>query len=493
MFEAQHSHRQALSNLGAALAALIPLGAPAHAETAATSKIAVATSPGDLQPPRIQILRASAEAERGLIFIAPKFGPGIAGQQGPEIVDDQGRPVWFHALAGGDQAADFRVQQLRGEPVLTWTQGQGLGGVPTTPVVDYVVDRAYRIVATVRAGNGLNADQHELRLTPHNTALIVIYNPVPYDLSPFGGPSTGKVVDGVVQEIDVASGRVLFEWHSLDHVGLDESHAPVPAPAAVSPYDYFHINAVNLDEDGNLLISARNTWAIYKVSRRSGEVQWRLGGTKSNFALGEGVQFAWQHDPEPVDRDTVRIFDNEAGPAVLPQSRVIWVRHDRRRHVATLVRSIVHPDGLSAPSQGNSQALEDGHTFVGWGQLGRFSEFDGEGNLLFDASTPTGYDNYRSYRFEWHARPTTPPVATAHRNPDGTTTVHAIWNGATDVARWQVVGGPGPHSRGGLGSADWSGLDTSINIATRARQIAVIAEDAQGRVLGRSDLVAVGD
>src|SRR5450432_3223756 len=146
MFEAQHSHRQALSNLGAALAALIPLGAPAHAETAATSKIAVATSPGDLQPPRIQILRASAEAERGLIFIAPKFGPGIAGQQGPEIVDDQGRPVWFHALAGGDQAADFRVQQLRGEPVLTWTQGQGLGGVPTTPVVDYVVDRAYRIV-----------------------------------------------------------------------------------------------------------------------------------------------------------------------------------------------------------------------------------------------------------------------------------------------------------------------------------------------------------
>src|SRR5262249_51841708 len=149
--------------------------------------------------------------------------------EGPEIIDDQGRPVWFNPLPAGDQATDFRVQHYRGEPVLTWSQGRGVGGVQTTPTVDHVLDRSYHEIATARAGNGFNADSHEFRLTPHGTALITIYNPVPYDLSPFGGPKDGLVVDGIAQEIDVATGRVVFEWHSLDHVGIDESHQPVPA------------------------------------------------------------------------------------------------------------------------------------------------------------------------------------------------------------------------------------------------------------------------
>src|SRR5205085_7921784 len=131
----------------------------------------------------ITVLTGEPGLSRGLIFVAPKRAPGSTGTpgpEGPEIVDDRGRPVWFQALPGGDQAADFRVQHYRGEPVLTWTQGQGLGGVPTTATVDYIVDRSYKVIATVRAGNGLNADQHEFKLTPHGTALIVIYTPVSF-------------------------------------------------------------------------------------------------------------------------------------------------------------------------------------------------------------------------------------------------------------------------------------------------------------------------
>ena len=105
------------------------------------------------------------------------------------------------------------------------------------------------------------------------------------DLSSVGGSTSGLVIDGVVQEIDIASGKVLFEWHSLDHVPLDESHQPVPA-SATTPYDYFHINAVSPDEDGNLLISSRHTWTVYKLDRHSGAVIWRLGGKNSDFALG---------------------------------------------------------------------------------------------------------------------------------------------------------------------------------------------------------------
>jgi hypothetical protein len=477
------------SPLVAALLIFLIFPAPASADNGPQAPLG--GSSADLAPPAITVLRRSGGTARGLIFIAPKFSSATAGPQGPEIIDDQGRPVFFHALAGGDQAADFRVQHYRGEPVLTWTQGQGLGGVPVTPTVDYIVDRSYRIVATVRAGNGLNADQHEFQITPEDTALIVIYNPIDYDLSPFGGPRNGRVVDGIVQEIDIGSGCVLFEWHSLDHVAIDESHVAVPASTDKAPYDYFHINAVSVDEDHNLLVDARNTWAVYKVERRNGQIISRLGGTRSDFTLGEGAQFAWQHNPEAVDRRTVRIFDNEAAPAVLPRSRVLWLRRDPRTHTATLIRSLEHPDGLSAASQGNSQALDRDHTFVGWGQTGRFSEFDPNGVLLFDANVPAGDDTYRAYRFSWHARPITRPTVSAQRNADGTTTVHASWNGATDVARWFVIGGAHREALWPIGSAEWNGVDTTINVTTDAHQLAVVAQDESGALVGRSEAVEV--
>jgi hypothetical protein len=478
-----------LASLAALAAGFLSLGALAHAGDAPAGE-PVPTSPADLEPPPITVLHAEPGTERGLIFVAPKALTPVTTQQGPEIIDDQGRPVWFHALSGGNQAADFRVQHYRGEPVLTWTEGQGLGGVPITPTVDYIADRSYRVIATVRAGNGLNADQHEFKLTQHNTALIVVYNPIAFDLSPLGGPSTAKVVDGIVQEIDVASGRVLFEWHSVGHIAIDESKVAVPATTD-APYDYFHINAVSVDEDRNLLVSARNTSTIYKVDRRDGHVIWRLGGTKSDFVLGPGVAFAWQHDPEPIDAHTFRLFDNEAAPAVLPHSRVITLQYDLRHRTASLVQSIEHPEGLSAPSQGNSQALDNGDTFVNWGALGRFSEFDAAGELLFDASVPAGYDNYRAYRSPWHGQPDTRPTAVAQSATDGTTTVHAIWNGATKVARWIVVGGSHGRALWPIASADWNGLDTAIIVNAKTRIVAVVAEDADGHLIGRSENVIV--
>src|SRR5256714_11134681 len=160
-----------------------------------------------LQPPRLVVRQRSPSVAPGYIFIAPKLGQTA---QGPEIVDGQGRPVWFHP---GAEATDFRVQSYLGKPVLTWYQSG----------VDYIVDSSYHLVASVHAGNGLDLDGHEFALTPQRTGLVTIFRGVPIDLSSIGGPKDGIVVDGIVQEIDVATGRVLFEWHSLDHVPLDES------------------------------------------------------------------------------------------------------------------------------------------------------------------------------------------------------------------------------------------------------------------------------
>jgi len=465
--------------------AAIRLALLAGVLAAALAAPALADSALPTAPPPLSILHASSTASDGYAFIAPKIdAPGTAGPQGPEIVDDQGRPVWFRPLASADeQATDFRVQRYRGRPVLTWWQGTSHEGPGHGQGVDYIADSSYRVIATVAAGDGLDADAHEFRLTDRGTALITSYHAVPYDLSPLGGPANGEVYDGVVQEIDVASGRVLFAWHSIDHVPLSDSYQPLPRTAA-APYDYFHINAVNPDGHGGLLISARHTWTVYDVDARDGAVRWRLGGKHSDFALGAGVAFGWQHNPLPAGPDTIRIFDNASnGTPTLPASRVIWVKLDERRRTATLVRALVHPDGLSAPSQGNAQDLGDGRTFVGWGQPGRISELDDAGRLLFDAQLPTGYDTYRAYRFRWVGTPAPPPSAVVEGS-----VVHAVWNGATQVRRWVVLGQrhPGARRLHPIAHAPWNGLDTPIAIPAGTARVEVVALGARGEVLGRS-------
>ncbi|HXJ22949.1 MAG TPA: arylsulfotransferase family protein [Polyangia bacterium] len=459
---------------------------------------ATAADPAPLAPPPITVLTSKPGLDRGLIFVAPKQTPPTATQEGPEIIDNQGRPIWFHAVGPNDQGANFRVQQYRGQPVLTWWEGTDNPNSPGEGQgVNYVLDSSYHQIAVVAAGNGYQADLHEFRITPRGTAFITIYNHIPYDLSSVGGPQSGIVIDGVAQEVDVKTGKVVWEWHSIDHVPLSESQAAPPAPTATTtPYDYFHINAINWDEDGNIIIDARNTWTAYKVDYRTKEIVWRQGGKSSTFPLttGDGgTQTAWQHDPEPVDRHTIRIFDNEAAPSVLPYSRVVWIERDLHSKTSKVVKQIIHPDKIQAGSQGNSQALDHDHTFVGWGATGRFSEFDRDGNLLFDAAVPpnAAWDTYRAYRFEWHGTPDTKPTATATATGEGSITVHAIWNGATDVARWIVVAGKHPGALWPAGSADWNGLDTTITVTSQASQIAVIAQGKDGRILGRSAAVAV--
>jgi hypothetical protein len=469
------------------------LAAPGHGPRATVGDTA---DPTQLQPPQVTVLRNDHHLADGLIFIGPKPAPGAAapsGQAGAEIVDNQGRPVWFNSIAAPDTATDARVQQYHGQPVLTYGVGRSTGGPGHSEGYDVILNRHYQQIATVEAGNGLAADQHEFALTPQGTALITIYHQVPYDLSSVGGPSDGSVLDGVVQEIDVATGKVLFEWHGLDHVPLSDSHQPVPTDPS-TPYDYFHINSVNLDNDGNLLISARHTSTVYKIERKTGDVIWRLGGKESDFQLGPGVQFAWQHNALPEGPNTIRIFDNESnGTPVLPASRVIRVHLDLKAKTATLLSSIQHPDGLSSGSQGNAQLLPGGHTFVGWGQLGRFSEFDSSGNLLWDGALPAGYDSYRAYRSPWVGLPDTDPTAEAERSGGSHVAVDAIWNGATEIERWVVLAGSHRWNLRPVGSARWNGLDTTIDAHTRSPYVEVVALDGRGRPIGRSQPVPVSD
>jgi Arylsulfotransferase (ASST) len=382
--------------VGAAAIALIGAGA------------AVAATP--TAPPPLTILTSSPFVAQGGDFFISPFGDQSTYANGPEIVNSQGDVLWFKSVPTGEEASDFRVQSYRGQPVLTYWQGTGLGGLASG--TDYILNDHFQQIATVNAGNGLSADGHEFLITPWNTALILSYTTTTADLTSIGGSADQTVINGVVQEINIATGQVLFQWNSEDHVPFSQSEQPLPASAS-TPWDWFHINAIKLDTNGNLLIDARDTWTTYEVNPNSGNILWQLGGKDSSFKLqaapGQVLDsaneiFAWQHDPEALGNNTYTFFDNDStGTPLLPYSRAVTVKLSPWTKVATLVASDNQPEGLSAASQGNAQTTPHGNLVVGWGALPYFSEFSPSGQLIFNAELPAGVNTYRAYQFPWPA------------------------------------------------------------------------------------------
>jgi Arylsulfotransferase (ASST) len=442
----------------------------------------------DLRPPTVSVTMKSAAVAAGEEFVAPYSGPG---QAGPMILDQSGGLVWFKPLPTYTSAANFEVQEYDGEPVLTWWQGvisvHGFGRGE-----DLIADESYTDVAHVKAGNGYDADLHDFQLTRQGTALITVYDPVLCNLSAIGGPARGAVTDGVLQEVDVRTGLVMFQWSSLDHVGLNESYEPVRNSTTSSPFDFFHINSINVDQDGSLLISARNTWAVYDLDARSGKIIWRLGGRRSTFALGPGARTAWQHDPRELADGSISIFDNGASPAVHHQSRGIVLDIDPQHRRATLLSQLTSPSPLLAESQGNMQALANGDWFLGWGQVPDFSEFGASGQLLFDAHLPAHDQSYRSFRFLWTGTPAHPPLFAVAPDAHGLGTVYASWNGATLVAGWRVLAGPTPASLTPVAQVARSGFETAIALPPGivGPYLTVQALDATGAVIGSARTAA---
>lgn len=442
----------------------------------------------DLAIPQVTASAPHGRAPAGDLFLSEFDSPGQAGpgQHGPLVVGGDGTPIWFHPLPTGQTATDVRVQQYDGQPVMTWWQGFVNAGVGNG--VGEVFDRSYRRIATIRAGDGYAADPHELQLTSRGTALVTSENPVVWDTSGIGGARRAVVLDSVVQEVEVKTGLVRFEWHSLDHVPVRESHVP---PHKVDGHvdDYFHVNSASETPDGNLLVSSRNTWTIYKVARADGHVQWRLGGKRSSFSLGRGVSFAWQHDARVAGNGTITLFDDGAAPAVHSASRAIAVGLDTKRHRAWLVHDYRHRGpSLLANSQGSYQDLPGGDVLVGWGSERYETVYARHGARVRDYRFPAGDESYRAYLMPWQPDPLTRP-ALAASSAHGRTRVYASWNGADGVVRWRVLAGTDASTLKPVASVRRSGFETATTIAA-APVVAVQALGARGTVLATSAALA---
>jgi hypothetical protein len=450
----------------------------------------------DLLPAAVTITKPDPRGT-GDVFVAPQIGPL---QQGPEIISPNGSLIWFNPVPKDNAATDFRVQFYQGQAVLTWWQGNESAGVGVGQ--DIIMNDTYQVVKTVSAGNGLSADLHEFQLTPRGTALITAEYPVIVSAASLGGSTQEVVFDSVVQEIDMATGLVVFQWDSLDHVPLSAGYTMLPNPPKKGkpvqpngmwdPYDYFHVNSVGVDEDNNLLISGRNTWAVYKVNRNTGAVTWTLGGKSSSFKLGPGAAFAFQHDARvrSAGDGIVSMFDDGAGPPyVHSQSRVLKLRLDFKRMTASVVSQQGHSPPLLSSYEGDDQELPDADDFVGWGQRPYFSQYNAHGKLVFEGRFVDANITYRAFRFPWYGTPSDPPAVAASRQ-GRKMTVWVSWNGATGVAAWRVFGGSRPDAMPAVATAPKRGFETAIVARARA-YIAVQALDAKGHVLRRSNVQQV--
>ena len=482
------------------VARLAPTPPVINIKTTQQSKLQHFVSQPQLVPPRIRVDKSAGRSFAADLFLTPLPSPIVhpgsdnaisitpVGPGGPMIIDPNGRLVWFDQLPAPAVATNFRPQTFDGKTVLTWWQGEvtiaayGLGD-------GMIYDTSYRPIKVVRAGNGYSADLHEFVLTPSGAALITIQSLIMMH-RPGTAPGTlSPLLDSVVQEVDVHTGLVMWEWHALGHIAVADSYAT----AANSPYfDAYHINSIQQLRGGRVLISARDTSALYEIDQATGHVAWTLGGKASSFRMERGTRFYFQHDARLLAGNRVSLFDDEGGPPFEARSsRGLILRLDSRRHTATLVHQYRRPgDDTLADSEGSMETVPGGDKLVGFGSEQYFSAFSPSGRLIFDASLPNDDGSYRVFGSPWMARPTTRPAVAANRISPTRVSVHASWNGATDVARWQVlVARPGAALRP-VASVPDRAFETEIAVTGRATRFEVRALASGGRILAKSNPVS---
>ncbi|KAF4950014.1 hypothetical protein FGADI_8460 [Fusarium gaditjirri] len=421
----------------------------------------------DLAPPRLNItIPATEHVSPGYIFVGPY--PGFDGvRAGPEqaaayIFTNTGDLVWSSLGTFAGWVGNFQVVQYQGQPALQAFQGyldpfhgHGYG----TPIL---LDDHYQPLALVRTPTNRLISIHEFKIVNEKTALVEIYQPTALDLSPFGGSAREQwIVDGVFQEFDIASGELIFEGHTLDWASPADSVIPLRSGRAFTganasdAWDYFHINSVDKNDQGDYLVSGRHMNALYKINGSDGSLLWQLGGKQSTISH-PNFDFAFQHDARFLNRsedgsiETVSFFDNSARSdrqrtggvdRLHPYSRARIVEINHNHNTARELRSFIPPDYLSAPSQGNVQVLENQNVFVNWGQEGAVTEFSPDGTPIFHAYLDSGelapgVQSYRGFRYGWTGYSRETPAIVAYG--DGSEiSIYASWNGDTVTTAWR--------------------------------------------------------
>lgn len=456
------------------------------------------TEPG-LRPPviRTTIPTDTSKLAPGYIFMTNFYDinhPPMLGQSGPLILDNRLQPVWFRPVPTNVVAGNLSLQVYDGQPVLAWWQGTITSTGATESGEDVIVDQHYRTIATLKATDGWILTLHEIAIRGQDV-WVTANKDIPMNLSRYGGAYNGALTDSAVQEYDLQTGKLVYSWDALDHIGLNDSRASLPTNGF--PWDAYHVNAIDLPGDGTFVVSMRNTWAVYKVNIATGAIEWTLGGRHSSFKLGPDAAFEWQHDvvtyPGGAGGTLLTMFDDHCcqitggGTYVSPTapSRGLVLKLDPSAHTATFVGQYSHGSNFDSDYMGSVEPLQNSNEFVGWGSAPYFTEYSSSGQMLLDARLPGSDITYRAMVEPWVGQPLYPPAGAARRTA-GKTTVYASWNGDTQLASWRVMGLGGNGQPNPVASAAKSGFETAIPANQGYRRLEVQALDAHGHVIGTS-------
>ncbi|KAI0894709.1 ASST-domain-containing protein [Annulohypoxylon nitens] len=482
-------------------------------------------SRSDLAPPKLNItIPATEDVEKGYLFVAPFAGfPDTPTEQhgprqaGPYIFRDNGDLVWSGYGIYSIWSTNFQAGRWRGKDILFSFEGDHNPGYGHGHGHITIMDNHYETIRELRAGNHKLVDKHEFHIINEETGLIQIYQPVARDLKAWGGCAEQQwIVNSIFQELDIATGKLLFEWASLDHVSPDEAILPINPGQAGSGFnssdawDYFHINSVDKDIDGNYLISARDACSIHKINGTDGSIIWKLDGKDSSFKVPSEAKFCFQHHARFIsqedDIEIISLYDNSAhgtehggGSEVhtAPTSSGKIIKVNTTSWEAELVQAFFPPDDLLSKSQGSAQILPNGNALVNWGSSGATTEYLSDGTPIFHAYMDSGYlglgvENYRAFRYNWTGLPNEEPAIVALSSEEGLT-AYVSWNGDTETKTWRFYALTDEFgSKEFLGEATRTSFETSLRIQNvNIGAISAEAIDESGKSLRSTGIALV--
>jgi hypothetical protein len=507
--------------LSAVLATLGTAGLVLAAVAYASAPVGVFTTKGayqfvsapGLHPPKLKVLKHRGGLAPGDFLVAntPIIGaPGkMTGEGGPLMLDSGLKPVWFRPVGTHVAASSLQQESYEpcgnascAEPVLVWWEGLVNRTGVTTQGRVRVVDQHYRQVATLSAPAPWVMSLHDASIQGANVWVTAYRRLSNQNLTSYGGGSKAGVLDVSLREYNLKSGKLVRSWDALNpghkaHVPLSASEQPPPPPKRAksgATWDPYHLNAIQVLSDGNLLVSMRNTWGVYLVNPLTGKILWSLGGKHSTFKFGHGAKFHWQHDPRLADAKSTGIgtgveltlfddncckllatggFARQNGPA-----RGLVLRLNTVAKTAGLVHAYTHKP-LSPAFLGSTQLVKGGNVVVGWGSTPFISEFSRSGKEILYAQWPGKDESYRAlFTNTWVGMPNYAPSAKVQNS-----TVFVSWNGATQVAQWRVLAGNSSNHLKVITTHARTGFETAIKLSKSYRDYEVQALDSKGAVL----------
>ncbi|KAJ5945161.1 hypothetical protein N7516_005329 [Penicillium verrucosum] len=398
----------------------------------------------DLVPPQLNITIPAANPNGPeYVFIAPYSFGGALERPGPYIYRKDGDLVWAGTGYYAGFVANFHATTYQGQPVLQAFQGSFDGDHGEGFGQHVLLDQSYQHVVTSTAANHRVSSIHEFNVIGE-TALIEVFYTTPANLSAYGGILRSS-------ENDIATGELIFEWNSLEHVDPSESLVTLGSTDANSglssaqAWDYFHINSIDKNEEGDYLLSSRHTSTIFKINGTDGSIIWRLGGKYPSFSQTGNWTFGFQHharwhtQPSQPGTEVISFFDNSGDATVTYNdvSRALVVQLNHTDSTATVLRKATAPYYLQAQSQGNAQMLSDNRIFVNWGSEGAFTEFGADNEILYHAFIQTGSVSYRGFLSNWTGTPKEIPALVALEIASNLVELYVSWNGDTETSAWR--------------------------------------------------------